>query len=375
MSCTDQFAAHATSQALRHNEDQWRELFTQGSDAIFVADLDGRYTDVNEAGCQLLGYRRDELVGKTIVDLIDARDVARLAQSKARLLDGGVLVSEWALRHRDGHFVPVEVRARILSDGRWVGFIRDVIAHKRALDQMQDAAAELERRVAQRTEQLQRLVADLEMTEIRERRQIARDLHDDLSQTLAAVNIRLAALRDHACAEVRHTVGSVDRLLDSAHRAIRSLAARLTPALLDEHGLVPALSWLGDEIERQFGLRVQVDDDGEAKPLSQEARSIVYRATRELLINAAKHARIDHVRVECLRDGEQVRVQVSDRGVGFDPARLLAANAAASATTAADRRGFGLVSLHERMAFIGGSARVISRPGHGTRVVLRAPLS
>ena len=92
-------AAEATSLALRRNEEQLRELFTHASDAIFVADLDGHYTDVNEAGCSLLGYSRAELIGKGIVDLIVPEDVARLAHSKTQMLEGRVQIGEWALRN------------------------------------------------------------------------------------------------------------------------------------------------------------------------------------------------------------------------------------------------------------------------------------
>ena len=360
-------AAEATSLALRRNEEQLRELFTHASDAIFVADLDGHYTDVNEAGCSLLGYSRAELIGKGIVDLIVPEDVARLAHSKTQMLEGRVQIGEWALRHRDGHFVPVEVRAKIMPDGRWVGFIRDVAEHKRALDAMRDMAEELERRVAQRTEQLHRLVADLEAAEDRERRQIAHDLHDDLGQTLAAARIRLAGLCADPREDVRNAATAVDALIDSANRSTRSLAARLAPAVLYELGLCPALEWLGEEIKRVFGLKVTVLDDGRPKPLSQEARSILYRAARELLTNVAKHARTDSAVVETRRQGDQIVVRVSDAGVGFD-ATLFGAGPGGG-------HKLGLVSVRERMSFIGGTARVSSVAGEGTQAILSAQLS
>jgi PAS domain S-box-containing protein len=110
---------------------QSRSLVEQAPDGIFVADLDGRYTEVNEAGCRLLAYTREEIVGKTIIDLIASDDIERLWQSREVLLQGAVHVAEWSLRRRDGSYVPVEVSAKILPDGRWQGFVRDISERKR----------------------------------------------------------------------------------------------------------------------------------------------------------------------------------------------------------------------------------------------------
>jgi signal transduction histidine kinase len=225
-------------------------------------------------------------------------------------------------------------------------------------------AVELEHRVAQRTDQLRRLAADLEAAESRERRQIAIDLHDDLGQTLAAARIRLAELCDDPRIEVSTRANEIGVLIDGATASMRSLAAQLAPAVLHELGLSQALDWLGEEIERIFGLKVAIVDDGRPKPLTQEARSMLYRATRELLINVAKHARTDSALVESEGDGSRVIVRVSDNGVGYD-----------SAQSAPDSRGLGLISVRERLSLIGGNVEIRSVPGSGTVTQLSAPLS
>jgi len=119
-------------QRLAKSEKRYRSLQEQAPDGIFVADLDGRYTEVNDAGCRLLGHTRDEIIGKTIMDLLPPADVERLMQSREHLLHGEIDISEWTLRRKDGSFVPVEVSARILPDGRWQGFVRDITARKQA---------------------------------------------------------------------------------------------------------------------------------------------------------------------------------------------------------------------------------------------------
>lgn len=106
------------------------------SDSGFIADIDGRYTDVNTAGCRMLGYERHEIIGKTILDLIPPDEAGRLSQSRQELMQGNVHVAEWSLRCKDGSFLPVEVSARILSDGRWQGFVRDISERRRAEQQL-----------------------------------------------------------------------------------------------------------------------------------------------------------------------------------------------------------------------------------------------
>jgi PAS domain S-box-containing protein len=101
-------------------------------DGIFVADRDGRYTQVNEAGRRMLGYSRaEDLIGKSIVDLIPPEDRERLGRSKEHLLEGCIHVAEWSLRRKDGTYLPVEVSARILPDGRWQGLVRDTRERRR----------------------------------------------------------------------------------------------------------------------------------------------------------------------------------------------------------------------------------------------------
>ena len=122
-----------------------QELLEQASDPIFVADLEGRYTEVNEAACRMLGFSREELLGKTIVDLIPDVDRERLWRTREELLMGGVRVDEWTLVRKDGAAVPVEVSAKILRDGRWQAIVRDISERKRAEEERVRAS----RRVAE----------------------------------------------------------------------------------------------------------------------------------------------------------------------------------------------------------------------------------
>ncbi len=118
-----------------------REVIELAPDAFFQADLDARFTDVNEAACRLLGYDRDELIGKTIVDIIPREDVrpAERGQRRSARRRTGAAVAEWTQLSKDGTLVPVEVSSKILPDGRWQAFVRDISERKRIERALQES--------------------------------------------------------------------------------------------------------------------------------------------------------------------------------------------------------------------------------------------
>jgi PAS domain S-box-containing protein len=139
---------------------QRRDTVELAPDAYLLADLNARFTDVNQAACRLLGYEREELIGKTIFDIIPPEDFERLKAVRTELLvPGTVSKSEWALRRKDGTFVPIEASANILKGGRWQAFIRDVTRRRRV-------AQERERLLAQ--EKLAREQAEVANAKLRE---------------------------------------------------------------------------------------------------------------------------------------------------------------------------------------------------------------
>lgn len=132
--------------ALRQSEARYRALIEQAPDGIFLADLSGRYIDVNSAACRMLGYTRDELLSKTIMDLIPQEDVSRLIHDKELMLNSDTSrLGEWKLKRNDGVFIPVEVITKILPDGRWQAFVRDISERKRTEDALRRSEESLAR--------------------------------------------------------------------------------------------------------------------------------------------------------------------------------------------------------------------------------------
>ena len=198
------------------------------------------------------------------------------------------------------------------------------------------------------------IARDIRAAEERQRRQIARELHDDLSQTLAAARIRLGGLCGAAQDEVRGEARKVAALIDLAVLATRTLTSRLAPPALGDRDLAPALAGLVDEVAQSFGLRVTIRHDGRATGLRPDQRAALYQAARELLINVAKHAGTRAARIDLRCRAGQVRLAVADGGIGLDAARMRGP-------------GLGLAIVRERVLAIGGRLRLRSTPG-------RAPL-
>lgn len=222
----------------------------------------------------------------------------------------------------------------------------------------------LERQVAERTASLRRLTRELGLAEERERRRIAEDLHDHLGQALAVMKLRLRRLRGDAV--LGGHGGALDELValsDQAIRYSRDLTFELSPPVLYELGLGPALEWFGEQLEAKHGLRVKVRDRSRA-PLPDDLKVMLWKCVRELAHNVVKHAEARNLELSLVHRDGQVELTATDDGRGFDPQAL--------------RPGhddhFGLLSIQERLRDLGGSLHLDSAPGRGTSVSLRATI-
>lgn len=297
------------------------------------------------------------LLGEALVE--DARKVLEsLARGRTELAGGAgrhYIRRTIPFRGRDNGIEGVIVTFNDITESRDRG--------DRLLAEQAVMSHTLGHSVAERTDQLRTLMFQLAMAEERERREIAADLHDDLGQLLAVAGLKLGELmsRDSPPSpELRE----INELIVRAKTSVSSLAFQISPPVLFELGLVPAIEWLAEEMHRAYGLEVVMHDDGKPKPLDQTVRAIVFRAVRELLINVAKHAKAGRADVDVRRTATELIISVTDKGVGFE---------VHSFDKPRSGGGFGLPSLRERLGYIGGALDIDSVPGDGTLATLRAP--
>ena len=133
-----------TYEALEASRAGTRAMVEQAPDGWFIADLTGRYTDVNSAGCRMLGYSREEVLARSIADVILPEELDRLAQVREAMLGGETLVMEWTLRRKDGSLMSAEISGKVFPDGRWQGLVRDISERKRLEEELRVAEAEPE---------------------------------------------------------------------------------------------------------------------------------------------------------------------------------------------------------------------------------------
>lgn len=247
----------------------------------------------------------------------------------------------------------------------------DLTAANRELQEEITERRKAEDRILRYQQRLKSLAVELSTAEERQRRQIASALHDAVGHRLAVGVMKLRGLLNEEPGRNGHSAAEITRACELVEQAIehtRSLTLQLSPPILYELGLEPAVEWLAEQVQKEAGLPVTVDDDGRPKPTDEEIRPLLFNAVRELLVNVVKHARADHARVSLARDGEHVRITVADDGVGCD-------DGVPGTPAAAGASGFGLFNIRERLAHLGGRLDLSSSPGAGCHVTLIAPLN
>jgi two-component system, NarL family, sensor histidine kinase UhpB len=192
----------------------------------------------------------------------------------------------------------------------------------------------------------------------RERRRIAQDLHDEVNQALTAVSLRLQASIERASPELRRELSETKRLATQAMEELLALARQLRPAVLDDHGLVPALHSQVRDFSEQMGIMATFNTRGTMPRLTPEQQLVIYRVTQEGLSNVAQHASARKVDVELSFIGRTV-LRISDDGRGFTQLGGHSRNG-----------GLGLLGMRERALLIGGNLSLWSAAGEGTRVEL-----
>ena len=246
--------------------------------------------------------------------------------------------------------------------------VRDLVTQLATLNQT------LEQRVVQRTaeaveraRQLRLLSAELSLAEERERQRVAQLLHDDLQQMLMGARLYLRALgKAKNAAKQSRIIKEIEEMLKRSFNLTRSLSVELSPPVLHESGLAAALEWLATQTRKHDNVQVNVEADSSANPKAVDVSVFLFRAVRELLLNALKYGAGSPVHIAMTSAGaRKLRIVVADRGPGFDPDALDPQQTGAG--------GLGLFNIRQRMTSIEGELQIESAPGHGTQITLIAP--
>jgi PAS domain S-box-containing protein len=328
-------------------------LLESAMDGIISCDDTQKIVLYNRAAEKMFGWTTEEAIGQPLEMLIPARyhgmhgqQVRRFGATgttSRRMGDNTVLYA----KRKNGDEFPIDASISQLQtpEGKlYTVILRDITERVRAREELAAFAAES----AGVREQ--------------EKSRIARELHDELAQSLTASKMDAIWLRDHlkGDAEAQAKLATMLSMLDTCVASTRRIAADLRPLVLDDLGLVPALEWVVQNFTQRTGVRCDllVDDSLE---LEEPFATGVFRIVQESLQNVAKHAEAQHVEVEVKQTGDYLLLRVQDDGIGFRP------------SSPRKPQSLGLVGLRERAQLMRGELRVDSSPGAGTRVEARIP--
>ncbi len=340
--------------------ERFESIFINSPEAMAISDVQtGRITEINDSFISLLGYTKEETVGRTAFDLdlwqdpddrvkvieqLMKTDAARNEKIRFRAKSGGVLTGTVSAR-------------QIFLDGvpRILFVARDITDQVRA-----------EKELLANREKLRSLTNRLTVAEEQERRRIASELHDRVIQHMAISKIKIEKFFNTInCDATEEPKEEILALLDKVIGDARSILFEISPPIINLLGFGEAVKWLVEKFSTSTRIPCDVRLDDVDEHLEEEVQIMLFQAVRELLNNIAKHSEAGRVDLCMNRENGNIKLQVEDDGVGFDPDKVGIRTDTLS--------GFGLFSIRERVNFIGGRLEIQSSPGKGARLCLMVP--
>jgi PAS domain S-box-containing protein len=354
-SCIDITERTRAEEALRESEQRMALATHAANLGIWVRDLVRDEIWATDKWRELFGFEKSERLDvHRILQRLHPKDREAVSKVFAKALGGeGSYEVEYRVVLPDGRVRWITSRGRVEFDatGKPV-LVRGVSLDNTARKLAEEAAHDLSGRLIQAQEEAQM--------------RLARDLHDDLSQSLALLSVELEMFGQsppseggQISAQIQEFSGQVKRLSADVHR----ISHELHPAKLEQLGLVAAVRGFCKEFAVAHEIAIEIVDRSVPRTVPEATALCLYRIVQEALHNVVKHSGGTVARVELAMDGGELRLAVADDGVGFDPERMRA------------NGSLGLVSMHERARFVHGLLSVESHAGKGTKVEVRVPIA
>jgi PAS domain S-box-containing protein len=349
--------------ALRESELKYATLVEDALIGVYIIQ-DGKIEFANERLADIYGYSKDELLGMESLDLVHPDDRPLVKKIREKRLTGEKVPAEYESKglKKNGDIIWVmRSFSRITYKGRPAisGIVADISKRRRAEEALRKSDKEL--RV---------LSNQLLSAEEKERKRIARELHDGIGQALSAIKFSVEnALLEQRAATNPVDLGSLEAVIPLTQKTIeevRRIVKDLRPSILDDLGILATIRWFCREFQNVYaGIRIETAIGVEENEVSPYLKTTVYRIMQEALNNVAKHSQANFVRLQLKKNKSHLNLSIRDNGRGFNLDKVMALKTS--------RRGFGLASMRERAELSGATFSIDAVPDKGTTIKIAWP--
>ena len=349
---TERKRAEQESMALFH---RYQTLMKTSLDGIHIMDIDGNVLEANDSFCHMLGYTQEEMARLNASDW-DAKLTKEELREDFRKVIGKSALVRTLHRRKDGVLLDVEISAtNIMLDGRYCIFAssRDVTERNR-----------IQHDLLQTSRQLRELVAKFESSQEAERKSIAREVHDELGQTLSTLRLDISMIRTRFGKnnpELMALAENMTELVDHAIHGVRNVSENLRPAVMGM-GIYAAIDWLCSNFAARTGIPCVLGSPDPCVDMEETRAVVIFRIVQESLTNVMRHAHARNVNIVISRNDEYLCVEVKDDGRGFDM------------NNSKQQASFGLLGMRERARAWGGHLDIASTQDKGTVISFCIPI-
>lgn len=334
----------STREALKRSEENFKTIFHNSSDEIFVSDLQANILEVNDQASKLLGYTREELLQMNILDLKPLKQAELFLKNRKIIMKEGGHLFDSEYITKDGEIVPVEINSRVLEfNGETV-------------------ILSISRNLVKRKETERKVLSAVIQTEEKERERFSKDMHDGIGPLLSTVKLYVNELgsTEIGTIEKKEFVIQVNKMLDDAVASIREISNNLMPRVIHEYGLVKALEAFCQKVNQTGKIHVDFNTTGIESTLNKNIQLILFRVISELLTNTIKHSMAKNAYVQLQKSDDNISLVFTDDGIGFNSKQVMENKST----------GIGLKSIVSRIKSINGSCEIVSSEGSGFKIII-----
>ncbi len=337
-------------------EEMYRLLADNTNDIIALQEPDASLKYISPAAENLLGYQQEELLHNKFINVIHKDDIPNLRTIiRKKLLKGKIIEAvTYRAKHKNGNYVWLESLISPVAKGNK---IISLVSTSRDITQGMLAKKEIE----EYQTSLQRLTSEISLIEEKQKKEIAANIHDHLSQSLVISRMKIVDLEKKAASkEVQEDLGFIKNHISEALENSRKITYELSPPVLYQLGIIDALDWFADETNEKYGIEFKFNCNVTAIQISEFKSILLFRCVQECVTNTLKYAEASLITLDFIKDKDSIIVTLSDNGKGFDTSKLN--------KTVHSGSGFGLFAVKERIRNINGKLEITSKINIGTKI-------